>query len=103
MSNHHLTDQFFKSWVFAFLIGAVIVGAIQVIDIVALDSLKRQAPIWLGLALVCCIDPALRYFGALKGEIEHRWKDVFIATLLGRSIGAFAGSGFAWAISVLGR
>jgi hypothetical protein len=103
MDNHALTDQFFKSWVFAFLIGAVVIGAVQFVDIAALDSAKRQAPIWLALAALCCVDPALRYFGVLKAEIEQRWKDFTIATLLGRSIGAFAGGAFAWAISVLGR
>jgi hypothetical protein len=103
MNNHALTDQFFKSWVFAFMIGAVAIGAVQFIDIAALDSAKRQAPIWLALALLCCVDPALRYFGVLKAEIEQRWADFTIATLLGRSIGAFVGGAFAWAISVLGR
>ncbi|SAL78746.1 hypothetical protein AWB71_05752 [Caballeronia peredens] len=103
MENHALTDQFFKSWVFAFLIGAIVIGAIQVVDIVSLDRVSRQAPIWFGLAALCCIDPALRYFGVLKAEIEQRWTDFTVATLLGRSFGAFVGSAFAYGISVVGR
>ncbi|BAN26059.1 hypothetical protein [Caballeronia insecticola] len=103
MENHALTDQFFKSWVFAFLIGAVVIGALQVADIVSLDRISRQAPIWAALAVLCCIDPALRYFGVLKAEIEQRWADFTVATLLGRAFGALVGGAFAWGISVLGR
>jgi hypothetical protein len=103
MESHALPDQFFKSWVFAFAIGVLIVGTLQFIGLVSTEHwLMRQAPVWAGLAVACSIDPMLRYFGLLKAEIEQRWGDYTIATLLGRSTGALAGSAFAWAIAVLG-
>ncbi|SAK98339.1 hypothetical protein [Caballeronia ptereochthonis] len=103
MESHALPDQFFKSWVLSFLIGAAVVGALQAIDVLSPDKvLTRQAPVWLALMLTCSIGPTLRYFGVLKAEIEQRWGDYTIASLLGRTTGALVGSAFAWAFAVLG-
>lgn len=103
METHALPDQFFKSWILAFVIGAAVVGTLQAIDLLAVDRvLTRQAPVWAALMLLCSIDPLLRYFGVLKAEIEQRWGDYTIASLLGRASGALIGSAFAWGIAVLG-
>ncbi|SAK80362.1 hypothetical protein AWB76_05426 [Caballeronia temeraria] len=103
MESHALPDQFFKSWVLAFVIGVVVVGALQVVDLLGVDHvLTRQAPVWAALMLLCSIDPVLRYFGVLKAEIEQRWGDYTIASVLGRATGALAGGAFAWAFAVLG-
>jgi hypothetical protein len=103
MESHALPDQFFKSWTLAFVIGVVVVGTLQAIDLLAVDRvLTREAPVWAALMLLCSIDPVLRYFGVLKAEIEQRWGDYTIASVLGRSIGALVGSAFAWAFAVLG-
>ncbi|SAK68489.1 hypothetical protein AWB79_03561 [Caballeronia hypogeia] len=103
METHALPDQFFKSWTLAFLIGLGVVGTLQSIDVLAIDRvLTRQAPVWAALTLLCSIDPLLRYFGVLKAEIEQRWGDYAIASVLGRASGALIGSVFAWGIAVLG-
>lgn len=103
METHALPDQFFKSWILAFLVGAVIVGALQAIDLLPIDRvLTRQAPVWATLMLLCSIDPLLRYFGILKAEVEQRWGDYTIASMLGRATGALIGSAFAWGLAVLG-
>ncbi|SAK71444.1 hypothetical protein AWB78_02886 [Caballeronia calidae] len=103
MESHALTDQFFKSWVLSFLIAAAVVGALEAMDLLAIDRvLTRQAPVWAALMLLCSIGPVLRYFGVLKAEVEQRWGDYTIASVLGRSTGALIGSAFAWAFAVLG-
>lgn len=103
METHALPDQFFKSWILAFLVGAVVVGALQAIDLLPIDRvLTRQAPVWATLMLLCSIDPLLRYFGILKAEVEQRWGDYTVASMLGRSTGALIGSAFAWGLAVLG-
>ncbi|WP_250515778.1 hypothetical protein [Caballeronia sp. INDeC2] len=103
METHALPDQFFKSWVLAFLVGVVVVGTLQAVDLLAVDRvLTRQAPVWGVLMLLCSIDPVLRYFGVLKAEVEQRWGDYTIASVLGRSTGALIGGAFAWAFAVLG-
>jgi hypothetical protein len=103
MDNHALPDQFFKSWVFAFLVGAAVVGTLQAIGLLSPDKvLTRQAPVWAALVIACSIDPLLRYFGVLKAEVEQRWGDYTIASVLGRSSGALIGSAFAWGIAILG-
>ncbi|SAK61140.1 hypothetical protein AWB80_02646 [Caballeronia pedi] len=103
METHALPDQFFKSWTLAFLVGVVVVGALQAADLLAVDRvLTRQAPVWAALALLCSIDPVLRYFGVLKAEVEQRWGDYTIASVLGRATGAVIGGVFAWAFAVLG-
>ena|SRR5690242_2471292 len=102
MESHALTDQFFKSWIFSFLIGLAVIASLQFFNLLGTDRFARQAPVWLAIAVVCSIDPALRYFGVLKAEIEQRWGDFTIATLLGRATGALIGSAFAWAIAVVG-
>jgi hypothetical protein len=103
MESHAIPDQFFKSWVFAFIIGVAVVGTLQLLDMLPLDKvLTRQAPVWAGLMFACSIDPLLRYFGVLKAEIEQRWKDYTVASVLGRASGALIGGAFAWAIAVLG-
>lgn len=104
MQSSALPDQFFKSWILAFLVGAVVIGVLQAIDIVSPERvLTREVPAWATLMLVCSIDPVLRYFGVLKAEVEQRWGDYTIASVLGRSIGALIGSAFAWALAVLGN
>ncbi|GGD84418.1 hypothetical protein [Caballeronia grimmiae] len=103
MDSHALPDQFFKSWVLAFVIGASVVGALQAVGLLSPDHiLTRYAPLWGALVVACSVDPALRYFGVLKAEIEQRWGDYTIASLLGRSTGALLGGVFAWAFAVLG-
>ncbi len=103
MESHALPDQFFKSWVFAFLVGVGVVGALQATGVLAPEHvLTREAPLWVALMLVCSIDPVLRYFGVLKAEVEQRWGDYTVASLLGRSTGALIGGVFAWAFAVLG-
>ena len=103
MESHALPDQFFKSWVFAFVIGVVVVGTLQAVGLPSPDHvLTREAPVWAALMVLCSIDPALRYFGVLKAEVEQRWADYTIASLLGRSTGALVGGAFAWAFAVLG-
>jgi hypothetical protein len=103
MDNHALPDQFFKSWVLAFIIGVAVVGSLQAIDLLPIDKvLTRQAPVWAALVFCCSVDPLLRYFGILKAEVEQRWGDYTIASMLGRSTGALAGGAFAWAIAILG-
>jgi hypothetical protein len=103
METHALPDQFFKSWVLAFIIAVVVVGTLQALDLLAVDRvLTRQAPVWATLMLLCSIDPVLRYFGVLKAEVEQRWGDYTIASVLGRSTGALVGGAFAWAFAVLG-
>jgi hypothetical protein len=103
METHALPDQFFKSWVLAFLIAVAVVGTLQTLDLLAVDRvLTRQAPVWATLMLLCSIDPVLRYFGVLKAEVEQRWGDYTIASVLGRSTGALVGGAFAWAFAVLG-
>ncbi|WP_245933074.1 hypothetical protein [Caballeronia novacaledonica] len=92
-----------KSWVLAFLVGVAVVGTLQAADLLAVDHvLTRQAPVWGALMLLCSIDPVLRYLGVLKAEVEQRWGDYTIASLLGRSTGALVGGAFAWAFAVLG-
>jgi hypothetical protein len=96
MESHALPDQFFKSWTLAFVIGVLVVGTLQALDLLAVDRvLTREAPVWAALMLLSSIDPVLRYFGVLKAEIEQRWGDYTIASVLGRSIGALVGSAFA--------
>jgi hypothetical protein len=103
METHALPDQFFKSWVLAFVIGAGVVGALQAIDLLSPDRvLTRYVPVWAALMLLCSIDPVLRYFGVLKAEIEQRWGDYTIASVLGRATGAVLGGVFAWGFAVLG-
>ncbi|MFM0321957.1 hypothetical protein [Caballeronia glebae] len=103
MESHALPDQFLKSWIFAFLVGAAVVAALQAVDLLAVDRvLTRQAPVWATLALLCSIGPVLRYFGVLKAEIEQRWGDYTIASVLGRATGALVGGAFAWGFAVLG-
>ncbi|MDR5739013.1 MULTISPECIES: hypothetical protein [unclassified Caballeronia] len=103
MESHALPDQFFKSWVLAFVIGAGIVGALQAVGLLSPDRiLTRYAPLWAALMFACSVDPVLRYFGILKAEVEQRWGDYTIASLLGRSTGALIGGVFAWAFAVLG-
>jgi hypothetical protein len=103
MDSHALPDQFIKSWVFAFLVGAAVVGTLQAIGLLAPDKLlTRQAPVWAALVIVCSVEPLLRYFGVLKAEVEQRWRDYTIACVLGRASGALVGSVFAWAFAVLG-
>ncbi|MDR5776143.1 MULTISPECIES: hypothetical protein [unclassified Caballeronia] len=104
MQSSALPDQFFKSWTLAFIIGAAVVGLLQAIDIISPEHvLTREAPTWAALMIACCVDPALRYFGVLKAEVEQRWADYTVASLLGRTTGALVGSAFAWAIAVLGN
>jgi hypothetical protein len=103
MESHALLDQFFKSSVFAFIVGIAAVGTLQLLDLLPLDKvLTREAPVWAALMLACSIEPLLRYFGVLKAEIEQRWKDYAIASVLGRASGALIGGAFAWATAVLG-
>ncbi|AET91889.1 hypothetical protein A9R05_23980 [Burkholderia sp. KK1] len=103
METHALPDQFFKSWVLAFLVGAVVVGTLQAIGLLSPEHvLTREAPVWGALVLLCSIDPVLRYFGVLKAEIEQRWGDYTIASVLGRATGALIGGVFAWGFAVLG-
>jgi hypothetical protein len=103
METHALPDQFFKSWVLAFVIGAGVVGALQAIDLLSPDRvLTRYVPVWIALMFLCSIDPVLRYFGVLKAEIEQRWGDYTIASVLGRATGAVLGGVFAWGFAVLG-
>ena len=103
MESHALPDQFFKSWTLAFVIGVLVVGTLQALDLLAVDRvLTREAPVWAALMLLSSIDPVLRYFGVLKAEIEQRWGDYTIASVLGRSIGALVGCIFAWGFAVLG-
>ncbi|WP_321799414.1 hypothetical protein [Caballeronia sp. J97] len=103
METHALPDQFFKSWILAFLVGVAVVGTLQAVDLLAVDRvLTRQAPVWIALMLLCSIDPVLRYFGVLKGEVEQRWADYTIASVLGRATGALIGGAFAWGFAVLG-
>ncbi|WP_244816725.1 hypothetical protein [Caballeronia sp. Lep1P3] len=103
MESHALPDQFFKSWVFAFVVGATVVGVLQAIGVVAPERvLTREAPLWGALVVVCSIGPVLRYFGLLKAEVEQRWGDYTVASLLGRSTGALIGGVFAWGFAVLG-
>ncbi|KND60081.1 hypothetical protein BVER_00083c [Candidatus Burkholderia verschuerenii] len=103
MESHALPDQFFKSCVFAFLVGAVVVGTLLAVGLLPPEKvLTRQAPVWAALVIVCSIDPLLRYFGVLKAEVEQRWGDYTVASVLGRATGALIGSAFAWAIAILG-
>ncbi|SAK77464.1 hypothetical protein AWB75_04535 [Caballeronia catudaia] len=103
METHALPDQFFKSWVLSFLVGAGVVGALQAMDLLSPEHvLTRQAPVWVALMFLCSIDPVLRYFGVLKAEIEQRWGDYTIASVLGRATGALIGGVFAWGFAVLG-
>ncbi|KDR29499.1 MULTISPECIES: hypothetical protein [Caballeronia] len=103
METHALPDQFFKSWILAFLISVAVVGTLQAVDLLAVDRvLTRQVPVWIALMLLCSIDPALRYFGVLKAEVEQRWADYTIASVLGRAAGALIGGAFAWGFAVLG-
>jgi len=103
MESHALPDQFFKSWVLAFVLGAGVVGALQATGLLSPERvLMREAPVWAAMMLVCSIDPALRYFGVLQAEVEQRWGDFTIASVLGRSPGALIGGVFAWAFAVLG-
>jgi hypothetical protein len=103
MESHALPDQFFKSWTFAFFVGVAVVGVLQFVDLLPVDKvLTRQAPVWAALVIGCSIGPLLRYFGILKAEIEQRWGDFTVASLIGRSTGALCGGAFAWGIAVLG-
>jgi hypothetical protein len=103
MESHSLPDQFFKSWTFAFVVCVAFVGALQAFDLLPIDKvLTRQAPVWGALVVALSLDPVLRFFGLLDSEIEHRWADFTIATLLGRSVGALSGATFAWMIAIVG-
>jgi hypothetical protein len=103
METHALPDQFLKSWVLAFVVGAVVVGTLQAVDLLSPDKvLTRQVPVWAIVAVLCSIDPLLRYFGVLKAEIEQRWGDYTIASVLGRASGGLLGCVFAWAFAILG-
>lgn len=103
MESHALPDQFFKSWVFAFVVGAGVVGVLQALGILSPERLlTREAPVWAALVVVCSLGPLLRYVGVLKAEVEQRWGDYTIASVLGRSTGALIGGVFAWAFAVLG-
>jgi hypothetical protein len=103
MESHALPDQFFKSWAFAFVVGVSVVGVLQAINLLSPEKvLTRQAPVWVALMFLCSIGPVLRYFGVLKAEIEQRWGDYTVASLLGRASGALIGGVFAWAFAVLG-
>ncbi|GJH12109.1 hypothetical protein CBA19CS11_24745 [Caballeronia novacaledonica] len=103
METHALPDQFFKSWAFAFVVGVAVVGTLEALDLLTADRLlAREAPVWAVLTLLCSIDPVLRYFGVLQAEVEQRWGDYAVASVLGRSTGALVGCIFAWGFAVLG-
>jgi hypothetical protein len=103
MDNLAVSDQFIKSLLLAFFLGATVITLLHLVNLIEPEHLAgREGVAWLVTTVACATEPVLRYYGMLKGGIESRISELMKASVLGRMIGAPAGCLFAWAITIVG-
>jgi hypothetical protein len=103
MDNLAVSDQFIKSLLFAFFVGATVITLLHLVNLIEPEHLiGREGVAWLVTTVACATEPLLRYFGVLKGSVESRISELMKASVLGRTVGAPAGCLFAWAIMIVG-